>query len=137
MRRAIVVVGAVFAIACGGGSKSPSTPSPSPIQPAQLVMDGQPQLVTCARLQDTCTFQGALRNVGTGCATSVGVTVKFYNAQDQQVGATLAALPLLPQSAIMRPNEVITYQALNVPGSVWRPSSKHLAEPTWTDVRCQ
>lgn len=128
-----VVLVALSAIACGGNSSTPASPSPPPLAAANLQASGQGSWVSC--LRDDCQFQGEIRNSGPGCANQVRGVVRFLNPQGQQVGSSEW---LLAGSQVIRVNETVVYRSLYISGAVIQSASNgtYRSEPAWTNVAC-
>lgn len=120
-----------FLIAACSGKDNPVGNSP-PLPAANIVTTGQSSWIACT-VTFGCLFQGEGRNEGPGCATAVRGTVKFYNAQDQQLGTAYEWALVAGQ--ILRPNESFSYKTLAFIG-VDPTITAYRSSPSWTNVAC-
>jgi hypothetical protein len=133
--RAMLLGGVCLAlVACGGSNRSPTTPTPPPIPPATLVLDGQAQWVDCFPTLGLCVFRDGLRNTGTGCAANVRGVTRFIYAQNQESAPFNWNVPA--SAPILRPNEVVAYQIAAVPYAIASTTTAYRTESSWDDVRC-
>lgn len=112
-------------MACGGDS--PSTPSPPPIPPANLVSQGT---LTWDAFGD---YQGEAKNIGAGCASNVrGVTRRFRNGTNEPVG-----VDDWTYDSNVRPNETFIYRGCCLSGLCpGFDTCYYRTEISWDNVRC-
>jgi hypothetical protein len=143
MRRLLIVVVTVVMVGCGGGSTPTASPSPvaapapapapaaPPLPAASIVSAGGGSWSRCTSAG--CVFNGPMRNLGVGCASSVRGTVTFNNAQNQPVGTYQWSF-----TAMVRPDETFVFTTAPgaIPASVSNTPGNYSVSPSWTDVRC-
>jgi hypothetical protein len=81
-----------------------------------------------------CAFQGAVRNAGTGCATSIRGIVRFYDSNKTEIGT----FPWTTEGAtVTRPNESATYRTGAVPIAIVNATAGYeLTDLEWTNSAC-
>ena len=142
MPRLLIVMVALLMVGCGGDSTPTPSPSPvpapaptpapaAPVPTANIVSGGGGSWSRCSNTG--CVFNGPMRNIGTGCASSVRGTVTFNNAQNQPLGTYQWSI-----TAMVRPDEafVFTTPVGAIPTSVSSTETNYSVSPAWTDVRC-
>jgi len=82
----------------------------------------------------SCQFQGDARNTGAGCGTAVRGVVRFFNANQTQIGP--ASDWTLASTRILRPNEAFVYVATSQELSIVNAARTYRWEPSWTNVAC-
>ncbi len=122
-----LLLAALAAAACGG-SPAPTTPS----LPKALLQDSGKLTITCSSWD--CSWEGQVSNAGQGCASNIGGTAKFMDANQ----AIMHQTDIRADSALVRPGSTVR---------VWGPSDLlgprslldaryHKLELKWDDVVC-
>lgn len=132
--RALPAISLVLLAACS--DKSPTEPDPIP--EADIVFSGSSSWVDCNQISGNCYLAFSITNAGPGCAASVSVVARLYNAQDVQIGQDLTMLRN-GVSAIgnVGIGQIVPLESVSiVPFSINNAAASVEVFPAWSDVRC-
>jgi hypothetical protein len=119
--------------ACASPTK-PSVPSPTPDPPipeARLVFEGE--LDGVLQADGRYAFPGNGRNVGDGCAASIGGSMEFSDATPTVIARAMIAVA---PNVLVRPGATFTYTACCVTSSEAYAARSYVVRFTFQSVRC-